>query len=132
MRWSNLKNDQSLTTRIIDGGCGSIDQFREINDRTGQNHCKEFQSETVLVGETNGYDRMTWLASCTQDESAFTVLHQYISGRDSSYYIIKRWPGSPEDSEIKIWTSYFETISVCDTRRRRRAPCPELSSINGN
>jgi hypothetical protein len=132
MRWSNLETGESLTTRIIDGGGGSVDRFREINDQTGQNHCREFVSETVLVDETNGYDRMAWLASCIQEQQSFTVLHQYISGRDSSYYLTKRWSDSPEESEVEVWKSYFETVSVCDTRRRRRAPCPELSSTNGN
>jgi len=132
LRWSNSDTGQSLTTRIIDGGAGSIDRFKEINDQTGQDRCSEFLSEIVLVGETNGYDRMTWLASCMQEQQSFTVLHQYISGRDSSYYLTMRWPGSPDDSEVDLWKSYFETISVCDTRRRRRAPCPELSSTNGN
>lgn len=133
VRWSHPTSGESLTTTISSGGRMSTARFREINDSTGRRHCKEFSTTTLREGETNGFQREIWLAQCDQEDSNdFTLLHQFIAGRDSTYYLVKRWSEYPNETELDSWVEYFETISVCDTRPRRRAPCPELVDANGN
>jgi len=133
VRWSHPTSGESLTTTISSGGSASTARFREINDSTGRSRCKDFSTRTILEGKINGFEREIWLAQCDQDNSnSFTILHQLIAGRDSTYYLVKRWPEYPNEPELNSWVDYFETISVCDTRNRRRAPCPEMTEANGN
>lgn len=132
VRWSHPESGESLTTTISSGKLESTARFREINDTTGRSHCDEFSTTTILEGKTNGFEREIWLAQCGQDDSdGFTLLHQIIAGRDSTYYLVKRWPAYPDEPELRSWVEYFETISVCDTRTRRQAPCPELIEAKG-
>lgn len=131
IRWSHSVSGAHLTTSIYSDGRASTTRFREINDDTGKDHCRQFESKTILTGETNGYSREIWLAECGMDSGkGFTLLHQVIAGKDSTYYLVKRWPETPGDHDLKPWVDYFETVSVCDTRKRRKAPCPTLSEID--
>jgi len=132
VRWSHPTSGESLTTTISNGGRQSTDRFRQINDRTGRSLCDKFSTRTIQEGQVNGCEREIWLAECEQGNSnSFSILHQVIAGRDSTYYVVKRWPDYPGESELDSWIEYFLTFSVCDTRGKRQAPCPKIPEDNG-
>lgn len=126
MEWRMPDNSQYLMTRIRKGRGGyPAPRFREVSDDQGQKRCSEFDSNTISNDSVNGFQRALWQVRCTRsDQSVDVFLHLYIAGSDSGYYLLHRWSGDPPGgSAIQQWVDYFDSVRVCDTRKRRKAPC---------
>jgi hypothetical protein len=133
VEWSRRKGrDRASTTIQQNTRDYSATRFHEISNQTGTNACAEFDSQVIIRTPVNGFDRMMWKASCrrTESDSLMTVLHLFIAGRDSGYYLTRTWLDEPDGESVDRWTEHFSSISVCDTRRRRGAPCPELAPVD--
>lgn len=86
------------------------------------------QSDSRVVGEApvNGFERRIWLTQCRRSatEPAITAVHLYILGNEATYHLSREWSDPAAEGDVQAWLDYFGSVSACDTRRRRRAPCP--------
>jgi hypothetical protein len=133
VRWQRSEGkDRFITTVRRGSGNYPASRFRRASDDAGEANCKDFQSTTIDDTEVNGYERQMWKALCNRAErDPLVVLHLYITGRDSGYYLHRTWHGEPPESTLEEWENYLKSVSVCDTRARRKAPCPELTPVTG-
>lgn len=126
VEWRMPDDTQYLMARVRKTSGGSIpSRFRETFDNEGRKHCAEYDSTLVSDDPVNGFARSLWRVRCVRnDQSIDTFLHLYIGGRDSAYYLTHKWSGDPGEQSIHRWVTYLDSVNVCDTRRRRNAPCP--------
>lgn len=125
--WVKPDTKDNVRTAVLRGQGGySTDRFREINYQGGRESCKTFEGKVLDDTPVNGFSRSIWLGSCMHaDGSASAALWLFISGNDSSYFVYRRWPGTPDEEAVTRWLTYLRSVSVCDTRARRDAPCPK-------
>jgi hypothetical protein len=115
----------SVIFRSTAGGFPA-DEFRQISNQLGHDKCSPFETVDVTSEPINGFARSIWHDLCGgADGSLRTTLTLYITGKDAGYYVLRKWPTRASEEELKLWIAYFESISVCDTRKRRNAPCPQ-------
>jgi hypothetical protein len=65
------------------------------------------------------------LSSCkTESAVEINVLHKALSGDDSFYHLSRTWTSDYTAEQLAIWSDYFATVLVCDTRAGSSEPCP--------
>lgn len=59
-----------------------------------------------------------WQTKITlKDGTKIVSLFLYVEGNDAAYLVQKRWTNTKvPDANLKEWTDYMLTISVCDNR----------------
>jgi hypothetical protein len=122
--WSEM-----VTTEVLKGGVEEGDPVRFSEWMTGQwkNQCPDARIGAVDSGERNGYRYAFWRMDCARrastgkPEVAVTLA---IEGTYAFYTVQKTWRGAPAEDEVASWKrSYFDTVSVCDSRAEAAHPC---------
>jgi hypothetical protein len=125
VEWRKENTRDRATTAVWNGSGGyPVARFREINYKTGRKDCATFAARLIEETPVNGYERNIWIGNCTHaDGASTTALWLFISGKDSIYYFSRTWQGVPDAAAMDGWVAHFRSVKVCDTRRRRNAPC---------
>lgn len=92
--------------------------------RTGMNNAargqlaSDFASTELKQGLVNNYPMEFWQTKITlKDGTRIVSLFLSIEGNDAAYLVQKRWTNTEvPDANLKEWTDYIQTISVCDNR----------------
>lgn len=126
VEWMKAGNEDSLVVRIRLGKAElPAEKFRMISDESGKSSCAIFKSTLIGTDPINGFPRSIWRSDCERPNGAkLTVLHLYITGKDSGYYLTRSWKHEADEDSFSEWSSYLQTVNVCDTRKNRKAPCP--------
>jgi hypothetical protein len=105
-----------------------FEQYRNIQDLPGKEHCKDFSSGTIQSVIKN-YPSLAWETSCERaDGKKVAMKHLIIQGKDSFYHIQKTWQYDHSEQERAVWNEIFNSIRVCDTRSSSN-PCPEMVKV---
>jgi hypothetical protein len=129
--WIRAEGRQVFGIRVMHSlGEYPASRFRAASDTGARESCRSLTSRSFDEVEITGYATEMWLGECELLASGTTrsVLHLYIAGRDSGYYLYRSWEDRPTADQIETWASYFRSVLVCDTRSRRQAPCPEAEA----
>jgi len=125
--WTKADGGDRVKTIVMLGSGGyPVGHFMDVNFKGGRESCKSFESKVLDESPINGFGRALWLGNCTQPDGAMVAaLWLYISGKDSSYALFRQWNGTPTAAALDQWVAYFKAVKVCDTRKRRNAPCED-------
>ena len=124
-RMAGDKDNSARTMINHDAGGKPAAGFRESNLGAGRRSCRAFGLKPLEASAVNGFERELFVDTCQRADGQWvTVLWLYIAGRDAGYSMHRKWMGVPDQAAIDRWVGYLKSVSVCDTRKRRKAPCP--------
>lgn len=115
--------EDMLTVNIVEIKNADLTEFRASQDEPGAESCDTFSSVEIDDKDRNGYKAVMWKTNCSLEESNIQTIQLAISGRKNLFHLRKRWVG-----EVTNWEDWIFTVEhtlVCDTRRKKKHPCPE-------
>lgn len=125
--WVDLETqgDDTVTVNTLSGHRADLSAFRESQDQPGQRSCETFDSQLLDGSERNGYKSIFWATECQRGTTNIKSIQLAIQGRDSFYHVRKLWKREVSDSEYAQWSRVLAEVSLCDTRKKKKHPCPE-------
>lgn len=121
---------ESVVTETFRGGVTEGDPvtYSQWATKRWKDRCAAPKVGPVDSGTRNGYAFAMWRMDCERLKSGGSpevTLTLAIEGNSAFYTVQKTWRSMPTDAEIESWRkSYFDHVSLCDTRADSGHPCP--------
>ena len=122
----SVKNwTEMLTVQVFQGLRSTTpSQYQNRMQTTWSTGCKGFNSESIAQGSDNDYDYSVWLQKCPNNPGtgkAENTIFKAIRGSDNFYVVQKAFKFEPSKKQLAKWTTYLETVTVCDSRLAGRS-----------
>jgi len=127
--WVEKNNVEKVTLSVLKNSTVTVQEFKAYDKNLGKTNCAAFDIHAISDDKTNGYNSSFWKTACThKDNSVSTTLYKAVKGNDAFYLVKKTWLSIPSKENFSIWSNYFGSMSVCDTRTNEH-PCPSLEKL---